>query len=93
MNSKFEWDSEKAERNQTKHDVSFEEAKTIFSDPLFITKIDDAHSIDETRFVTMGFSKRGRLLIVAHTDRDSRIRIISARVATKSEERYYGNTY
>ena len=61
----------------------------MFDDLMFITVVDDEHSVDEERYITVGLSKRSRLLVVAHTDRGGRIRIISARKATKSEERFY----
>jgi len=89
MTLQFEWDPNKATRNVEKHQVSFEEAATVFDDPLFITVIDEEHSVEEERYITIGLSQRGRLLLVAHTDRAGRIRIISARKATKREERFY----
>jgi len=89
MTLQFEWDPNKATRNVEKHQVSFEEATTVFDDPLFITVIDEEHSVEEERYITIGLSQRGRLLLVAHTDRAGRIRIISARKATKREERFY----
>ena len=85
----FEWDNDKATRNANKHQVSFEEAKTVFDDPMGITFIDEEHSVDEERYITIGLSNRGRLLMVAHTDRSDRIRVISARKAKKKEERFY----
>ena len=85
----FEWAPEKAGKNVEKHQVSFEEAATVFDDPMFITFIDDEHSIDEERYITIGLSRRGRLLILAHADRKDHIRIISARLATKKEEQFY----
>jgi len=85
----FEWDSDKATRNAEKHRVSFEEASTVFDDLMFITFIDEEHSVDEERYITIGLSNRGRLLMVAHTERQDRIRVISARKATKKEERFY----
>lgn len=85
----FEWDPNKAAKNIEKHQVSFDEAATVFDDPMFITVIDEEHSVDEERYITVGLSKRGRLLMVAHTDREGRIRIISARKATKKEEQFY----
>ncbi len=88
-NLQFEWDEQKAARNKEKHQVDFDEAKTIFDDPLFISFIDDEHSLDEERYITIGFSNRGRLLMVAHTEREGQSRIISARTATKREEQYY----
>jgi uncharacterized DUF497 family protein len=85
----FEWDPDKANKNVEKHHVSFEEAATVFDDPMFITFIDDEHSIDEERYITIGLSSRGRLLMLAHADRKDHIRIISARRATKKEEQFY----
>jgi len=85
----FAWDERKAARNMEKHQVGFEEAKTIFDDPMFISFIDDEHSLDEERYITIGFSNLGRLLMVAHAEREGQIRIISARKAIKREEQYY----
>jgi uncharacterized DUF497 family protein len=85
----FAWDTNKAAKNLRKHSVAFEEAATVFDDAMFITVVDDEHSTDEERYITIGVSSQRRLLIVAHTDRDGRIRIISAREATKQEERFY----
>lgn len=85
----FEWDGDKARRNVERHRVSFEEAATVFEDPMFITFVDDEHSIDEERYITIGLSKRGRLLMLAHADRHDRIRLISARRATAKEEQFY----
>jgi uncharacterized DUF497 family protein len=87
--SGFEWDVDKANRNLEKHSVSFEEAATVFDDPMYITFVDDEHSIDEERYITIGLSSRGRLLMLAHADRQDRTRIISARRATKKEEQFY----
>ena len=87
--SDFEWDMDKANRNLEKHDVSFEEAATVFDDPMYITFIDDEHSVDEERYITIGLSNHGRLLMLAHADRQDRIRIINARRATKKEEQFY----
>jgi hypothetical protein len=85
----FEWDPEKARQNEAKHGVSFPEASTVFGDPLSITVPDPDHSIGEARFLTIGMSHRQRLLVVAHTDRDDVIRLIHARVATRSEREAY----
>jgi uncharacterized DUF497 family protein len=85
----FEWDDDKAEDNERKHGVSFHEAETAFGDPLSLTGYDPDHSDVEDRFITMGTSIEGRLLVVSHTDRDDRIRIISARTATRKERRDY----
>ena len=86
---RFEWDTEKAARNMERHQVSFEEAATVLDDPMFITLVDEEHSQDEERYVTLGLSSRGRLLMLAHTDREGQVRIISARQATKKEEQFY----
>jgi uncharacterized protein len=85
----FEWDEEKNRKNLRKHNVSFDEASTIFGDPLAVTIDDPQHSIREPRWVTLGHSARHRLLAVVHTDRGGRIRIISARVATRYERESY----
>ena len=85
----FEWDPGKARQNRRKHRISFEEAATIFGDPLAITYPDPDHSILEQRFITVGTSRVNRVLIVAHTDRDESVRIISARKTTDRERRYY----
>ena len=85
----FEWDANKAAKNLDKHRVDFAEAATVFDDPMFITVVDDQHSADEERYITLGLSAQGQLLLVAHTDRASRIRIISARRATRKEESFY----
>ena len=86
---RFEWDSEKAAENLAKHGVSFEEAATAFRDPLSATGSDRNHSFDEERFVTFGMPTGGRLLVVAHTDRDDTIWIISARPVTPRERNIY----
>ena len=85
----FEWDPDKASQNLDKHTVSFHEAVTVFGDHLSVTFFDPDHSIGEDRFITMGLSHQNRLLVIAHTDRNDRIRIISAREATRREVRYY----
>ena len=87
----FEWDANKAAENVRKHKVSFIEAATVFGDFLGITVPDPAHSADEDRYITVGLSNLGRLLMVAHTERDERIRIISARTLTAKEKRAYEN--
>ena len=89
---RFDWDLNKAANNIKKHNVLFEEAATIFDDPMFITVIDEEHSDDEERYITIGLSRQARLLVVAHTDRAGQIRIISARKATKYEEQFYAET-
>jgi uncharacterized DUF497 family protein len=83
----FEWDPEKAKQNREKHRISFEEAATVFYDPLSATFDDPDHSISELRLITVGFSSRGRLLVVSHTERGKNIRIVSARTATVHERR------
>ena len=83
----FEWDREKATRNLTKHGVSFDEAVTVFYDPLSATFDDPDHSGGERRFVTIGFSAQGRLMVVCYTERGSTVRIISARLATVREKK------
>jgi len=85
----FEWDPAKASRNRRKHRVSFQEAATIFGDPLAITFPDPDHSASEQRFITLGTSSMNRILIVAHIDRDQNVRIISARKATHRERKHY----
>jgi hypothetical protein len=85
----FEWDPKKAARNKRKHDVTFYEASTVFSDPLAITFMDPDHSKNEERFLTFGLSKFDRLLVVSHTDREKRSRIISARLMTRQERSIY----
>lgn len=85
----FEWDAEKARSNVEKHEVSFDEAATSFGDPLSITIPDPDHSTDEDRFVLLGQSYLARLLVVVHTERSERIRIISARLATRRERHDY----
>jgi len=85
----FEWDPKKARSNPAKHGVSFDEASTTFRDTFSITVGDPLHSDDEERFVLIGYSCRDRLLIVVHTERGDRIRIISARPATTRERLRY----
>jgi uncharacterized protein len=86
---KFEWDPQKARSNLKKHKVSFEEAATALADPMAATGADPDHSIGEFRYITFGISKRGRLLVVAHTEEGDSIRIISARIARKGERKIY----
>ncbi len=81
----FEWDEEIAERNSQKHGVSFEEAATIFGDRLSLTIGDPLHSVEEDRFITIGLSLRGRILVGIHTNQGNDIRIIGARLATNRE--------
>jgi uncharacterized protein len=86
---KFEWDPAKARSNLRKHKVSFEEAATALKDPMAATGCDPDHSVGEERIVTFGVSERGRLLVVAHTEEDDILRIISARVASQRERKIY----
>jgi len=85
----FEWDPRKAEVNLWKHGVSFTEAGTVLGGDLAITVPDPDHSDEEDRYITIGWSNRGRLLIVSHTDRGDKIRIISARELTPRERKVY----
>ena len=85
----FEWDSNKAKTNVLKHNVSFEEATTVFGDNQSITINNPLRSINEKRFVTMGMSANKRLIVVVHTERGGRIRIISARPASRKERNQY----
>ena len=85
----FEWDANKAGSNLVKHGVSFEEAATVFGDPVSITIPDPAHSKTETRFIILGRSHQGKLLVVTHTERGDNIRIISARHAGRRERKSY----
>ena len=86
----FEWHAAKAADNLKKHGICFEEAKTIFNDPLSITVADPQHSDDEDRFIDIGLSTSGQLLVVVYTEREGKIRIISSRKATRAERRAYG---
>ena len=85
---RFEWDAEKAEQNFKKHKVSFDEAKTVFNDPLFVIFADPDHSYEEERFIIMGESDQNRLLVVSYTERPP-TRLISARSATRKERKKY----
>ena len=84
-----EWDNRKAAANLRKHGVSFEEAVTALEDALAVTYRDPDHSEEELRFLTFGVSSTGRILVVAHTEREEAVRLISARPATRSERRAY----
>lgn len=84
-----EWGKEKAIANLSKHDVSFEEAATVFDDRLATTVLDPDHSVVEERWLTTGRSIQGRLLVVWHTDRGRAVRIVGARPATANERRTY----
>lgn len=85
----FEWDDRKAAANLKKHGVLFHEAGTVFGDPMAITFHDPEHSENERRLLTFGLSQSGRLLVVSHTGRSGKVRIISARVMTKRERKIY----
>jgi uncharacterized DUF497 family protein len=85
----FEWDPAKAEANLAKHGVSFDEASTVFGDPLSVTVTDPRHSRGEERLVTFGLSASGRLLAVMYAERGERVRLISAREVTRSERTAY----
>ena len=87
----FEWDSDKAASNLAKHNVSFHEASTVFGDPLSLTFPDPDHSVDESRYITVGESTQRRLLIISHADHGQQIRIISAREVTRQERKIYEN--
>ena len=89
MSLQFEWDEQKADRNEIKHGVNFAEAKTVFADLNSITIDDFEHSIEEDRYIDIGISDRGRLLVVIYTERGDSIRIISSRCATNQEIRIY----
>lgn len=86
---KFEWDPVKAQSNSDKHGVSFTEAMTVFGDPLEMTIPDPDHAEGETRFLSLGQSERSRLLVVSYTEREGRIRLISAREAEPRERKAY----
>jgi uncharacterized DUF497 family protein len=85
----FEWDDDKAAANLADHQVSFEDAKTVFNDPLYVDFYDPDHSYDEHRYLIVGESRQGRLLIVSYTERGDSVRLISAREVTASERKAY----
>ncbi len=85
----FEWNPEKEQSNVEKHGIDFTEAATVFGDPLELTIADPDHSVGESRFLSMGRSARNRILVVSYTEREERIRIVSARVAAPKERRQY----
>ncbi|MGA2880939.1 MAG: BrnT family toxin [Bryobacteraceae bacterium] len=88
----FEWDEKKETANRRKHNVGFADASTVFGDPLSITIPDPDHAAGEARFLIIGMSSERKLLVVVHTMRGARIRIISARIATQHERRNYEET-
>lgn len=85
----FEWDPKKAAANEQKHNITFQEAATIFGDRFAMTFADPDHSMNEQRYLTFGLSKHNRLLVVSHTDRGDKTRIISARLMDRKERRIY----
>jgi uncharacterized DUF497 family protein len=89
MDLRFEWDEAKAAANLAKHGVSFDEAQTVFGDPRTVTIFDDQHSDAEDRFIDIGMSANGRILVVVYTETAERIRIISGRTANPKERRHY----
>lgn len=89
MRLEFEWDETKAKANLKRHKVRFEEGKTIFNDPFLFTFPDDKHSASEERYVNIGISAKGRILILTHTERQCKIRIINRRKATTHGRRFY----
>jgi uncharacterized DUF497 family protein len=92
MDVNFEWDEAKAISNFRKHSISFEEGTTVFTDPLSITVSDPLHSQDETRYIDIGRSFEGRLLVVVYAEEESTIRLISCRQASSAERRIYEET-
>ena len=89
----FEWDQNKSEANEEKHCITFEEAKTVFNDPFAITIDDPDHSDDECRYIDIGFSSKGSVLVLWYTERNENIRIIGCRKASKFERKTYENKY
>ena len=86
---KFEWDQNKAASNLSNHGISFDEAKSVFNDPLYVDFFDPDHSYNEHRYIIIGQSTDNRLLLVAYTEREDTIRLISAREATRKERKDY----
>lgn len=89
MSIEFEWDENKAEANLSKHGVSFDEAKTVFDDALYIDFYEPDHSDDEHRYIIIGESQQHRLLLVSYTERDHKTRLINAREVTRREREDY----
>ena len=89
MSYEFEWDPAKAEQNLRKHGVSFEEASTVFGDPLNLLMMDPDHSEGEQRYLLLGLSTQRRLLVVAFAERPPRTQLVSARLATRRERKRY----
>ena len=92
MRQRFEWDKSKAETNTHKHGVSFDEAQSVFADDLSVTIPDPDHSTDEQRWIIIGMSRRGQMLVVNYVERDDAIRLISARRAARAEKENYEQT-
>jgi len=93
MSITFEWDQNKSEANEEKHGITFEEAKTVFNDPFAITIDDPDHSADEYRYIDIGFSSKGSVLVLWYTERNENIRIIGCRKASKFERKTYEKKY
>ncbi|WP_211232819.1 BrnT family toxin [Desulfatirhabdium butyrativorans] len=93
MPLKFDWNPKKAQKNIEKHGVSFDEAATVFSDPLSMTYDDPDHSYEENRYIIIGLSSRSELLFVSHSESEDTIRIISARRLTRKERKQYEQCY
>lgn len=95
MKPNFEWDDEKAKANYRQHKITFDEGATVLSDPFSITIPEPSHSMDEERYIDIGVSDKGRVLVVSYTERGTKMRIISCRKATPTEQRRYeeGNDY
>ena len=89
MTTRFEWDDDKAQANLHKHGISFEEAQTVFHDPFETTISDPDHSTNENRFITLGESNKKRIVVVVYVERRNKIRLISARKATRAERKNY----
>lgn len=89
MKLDFEWDEKKARENLKNHKASFNEAITVFSDPFSVTIPDPDHSENEPRYISIGTSARGRILVVVYSERKGHVRIISCRTATPSERKIY----
>ena len=85
----FDWDQNKAARNFARHGVSFDEAATVFDDPLYLDFFDPEHSDEEHRYIRVGCSKQHRILVVSYTEREDMTRLISARLATRKERQSY----
>jgi uncharacterized DUF497 family protein len=89
MPPQYEWNEDKARTNLRKHQIRFQEGATVFNDPLVATLLDPDHSFDEQRYIAIGRSVRGRVLVVIFTEREAKIRLISCRKATLQERKAY----